>query len=55
VLIVRQYAYRGAELVVIPQLDESVACIPAWMTDESAAHHQHCAVAAEQSMTAEHP
>src|SRR5580704_3594147 len=40
VLIVRQYTYRGAELVVIPQPDGSVACIPAWMTDESAARHQ---------------
>src|SRR5438105_15959721 len=40
VLIVRQYAYRGAELVVIPQPDGSVACIPEWMTHESAAHHQ---------------
>src|SRR5260370_21463543 len=40
VLIARQYAYRGAELVVIPQPDGSVACIPAWMTHESAAHHQ---------------
>ena len=39
-LIARQYAYRGAELVVIPQPDGSVACIPAWMTHESAAHHQ---------------
>ena len=28
------------ELVVIPQPDGSVACIPAWMTHESAAHHQ---------------
>src|SRR6516162_1551845 len=37
---VRQYTYRGAEVVVIPQLDGSVACIPAWMTHESAAHHQ---------------
>jgi len=43
VLIVRQYAYRGAELVVIPQPDGSVACIPAWMTHESAAHCQPCA------------
>src|SRR5216684_5686276 len=42
VLIVRQYAYRGSELVVIPQPDGSVACIPAWMTHESAAHHQLC-------------
>src|SRR4029077_14930518 len=40
VLIARQYAYRGAELVVIPQPDGSVTCIPAWMTHESAAHHQ---------------
>src|SRR5438477_9996003 len=40
VLIARQYAYRGAELVVIPQPDGSVACIPAWMTHESAAQHQ---------------
>src|SRR5215467_4168237 len=40
VLIVRQYAYRDTELVVIPQPDGSVACIPAWMTHESAAHHQ---------------
>src|ERR1700731_4338399 len=39
VLIARQYAYRGAELVVIPQPDGSVACIPVWMTHESA-HHQ---------------
>ena len=40
VLIARQYVYRGAELVVIPQPDGSVACIPAWMTHESAAQHQ---------------
>jgi hypothetical protein len=40
VLIARQYAYRGAELVVIPLPDVSVACIPAWMTHESAAQHQ---------------
>src|SRR5216684_3062002 len=40
VLIVRQYAYRGAEMVVIPQPDGSVACIPSWMTRESAADHQ---------------
>ena len=39
-LILRQYAYRDAELVVIPQPDGSVACIPAWMTHESAARHQ---------------
>ena len=40
VLILRQYVYRDAELVVIPQPDGSVACIPAWMTHELAAHHQ---------------
>src|SRR6516164_5072489 len=40
VLIARQYAYRGLEVVVIPQPDGSVACIPAWMTHESASHHQ---------------
>src|SRR6516225_3188864 len=40
VLILRQYAYRDAELVVIPQPDGSVAGIPAWMTHESAARHQ---------------
>jgi hypothetical protein len=39
VLILRQYAYRDAELVVIPQPDGSVACIPAWMMHESAARH----------------
>src|ERR1700686_1530520 len=42
VLIIRQYAYRGTNLVVIPQSDGSVACIPAWMTDESAAQHKVC-------------
>ena len=42
VLIQRRYAYRGAELVVIPQPDGSVACIPAWMTLETAAHHRLC-------------
>jgi DNA invertase Pin-like site-specific DNA recombinase len=42
VLIIRQYAYRGTNLVVIPQPDGSVACIPAWMTDESAAQHKVC-------------
>src|SRR2546430_6377223 len=35
-------AYRGSELVVIPQPDGSVACIPAWMTHESAAQHNVC-------------
>jgi hypothetical protein len=42
VLIQRRYAYRGTELVVIPQPDGSVACIPAWMTDEAAANHRLC-------------
>src|ERR1700731_2976896 len=42
VLIIKQYAYRGADLVVIPQPDGSVACIPAWMTHESAAQHKVC-------------
>jgi len=37
VLIVRRFAYRGVELVVIPQPDGSSACIPAWMTHEAAA------------------
>ena len=32
VLIFGQYAYRDAELVVIPQPDGSVACLPVWMT-----------------------
>src|SRR5215470_2173574 len=40
VLILRQYAYRDTELVVIPQPDGSVAGIPAWMTHESAGYHQ---------------
>ena len=30
-------AYRGVDLVVIPQPDGSVACIPEWMTHEQAA------------------
>ena len=40
--IIKQYDYRGANLVVIPQPDGSVACIPAWMTHESAARHKIC-------------
>src|SRR3954452_15721395 len=40
VLVTKQYTFRGSEWVVIPQPDGSVACIPAWMTDESAARHQ---------------
>ena len=43
VLISRQFTYRGVDLVVIPQPDGSVACIPAWMTDELAARRQICA------------
>src|SRR5258707_9399685 len=42
VLIIKQYAYRGTNLVTIPQPDGSVACIPAWMTHESAAQHEVC-------------
>ena len=40
--ILRQFACRGVDLVAIPQPDGSVACIPAWMTHESSAHHQLC-------------
>ena len=36
VLVQRRFAYRGVDLVVIPQPDGSVACIPEWMTHESA-------------------
>src|SRR5882757_2150745 len=43
VLIVRRFAYRGVELVVIPQPDGSSACIPAWMMHEAAAHCRLCA------------
>jgi len=43
VLIIRRFAYRGTELVVIPQPDNSIACIPAWMTQESAAQYRLCA------------
>ena len=39
VLIKRQLEYRGVELVVILQPDGSIACIPAWMTHESAAQY----------------
>ena len=38
-LILRRYAYRGVELVVIPQPDGSVACIPEWMTSSSRRRH----------------
>src|SRR5260370_18218168 len=40
VLILKQYAHRGTDLVVIPQPDGSFASIPAWMTHESAAQHK---------------
>jgi hypothetical protein len=43
VLIIRRFAYRSVELVVIPQPDNSIACIPAWMTQESAAQYKLCA------------
>src|ERR1700682_4740084 len=43
VLIRRQLEYRGVELVVILQPDNSLACIPAWMTQESAAPYRLCA------------
>jgi hypothetical protein len=43
VLIQRRYAYRGIDLVVIPQPDGSVACLPAWMTHEAAAHFKFSA------------
>jgi hypothetical protein len=41
-LILKQCAYRGTDLVVIPQPDGSVACIPAWITHESAAQLKVC-------------
>src|SRR5712671_517430 len=40
VLILKQYAHRGIDLVVIPQPDGSFASIPAWMTHESAAQYK---------------
>jgi hypothetical protein len=39
VLIIRRLNHRGVELVVIPQPDNSLACIPAWITHETAAHY----------------
>jgi hypothetical protein len=36
--VFRRFAYHGVDLVVIPQPDGSVACIPEWMTHEQAAH-----------------
>ena len=38
-LITRRLNYRGVELVVIPQPDSSLACIPGWMTHETAAQY----------------
>jgi len=35
--VFRRFAYRGEDLVVIPQPDKSIACIPEWMTHEQAA------------------
>src|SRR5437899_6765126 len=40
VLILKQYAHRGIDLVVIAQPDGSFASIPAWMTHESAAQYK---------------
>jgi hypothetical protein len=37
VLVQRRFAYRGIDLVVIPQPDGSIACISEWMTNEQAA------------------
>jgi hypothetical protein len=34
--VFRRFAYRGVDLVVIPQPDGSIACIPEWMTKERA-------------------
>jgi len=39
VLIRRRLEYRGLELVVILQPDNSFACIPAWMTHGAAAQY----------------
>jgi hypothetical protein len=36
--VFRRFAYRGVDLVVIPQPDGSIACIPEWMTHEQATH-----------------
>jgi hypothetical protein len=34
--VFRRFAYRGVDLVAIPQPDGSIACIPEWMTEERA-------------------
>ena len=39
VLIRRRLEYRGLELVVILQPDNSFACIPAWMTHGAAGQY----------------
>jgi hypothetical protein len=39
VLIIRRFTYHGTEMVVIPQPDDSSACIPAWMVQETAAQY----------------
>ena len=39
VLVQGRFAYRGGDLVVTPQHDGSVACIPAWMTHARSALH----------------
>jgi hypothetical protein len=44
VLVQRRFAYRGVDLVVIPQPDGSIACIPEWMTHERAARFKLAAV-----------
>src|SRR5215813_10983664 len=44
VLVQRRFAYRGVDLVVIPQPDGSTACIPEWMTHERAARFKLAAV-----------
>lgn len=36
VAVSKRFAYRGVDLVVIPQPDGSIACIPEWMTEERA-------------------
>src|SRR6516225_11667599 len=48
--VLRRFAYRGIDLVVIPQPDKSIACIPEWMTHERAAQIK---LAAEPSLPLE--
>ena len=42
-VLIQTIRLSRTELVVIPQPDGSVACIPAWMTHETAAHPELCA------------